>query len=63
MTWRELLQQLKDMEKVKHTCMDKPVPMIVDGIQYGIDLHESLRTGLVYIVPEMADEEEDTDAE
>lgn len=62
MTWRELLQQLKDMEKVKHTSMDKPVTFDMGDCMANVDIVESLTTGDVYLTKMIAVEEDDGEA-
>jgi len=59
MTWEQMLLLLLDMKKTKHTSMDQPVCLIVDGTIYNADIIESLTTGGAYIIPAIADTEED----
>lgn len=49
MTYRELLNLLKNMEEVNHTSLDETVEGLIEGDFYNLDLYESLSTGNVYI--------------
>jgi len=61
MTWEHLLSILQNMKDVKHTSMHKPVQLIVDGVLYDADIHESVTTGNAYFIPAVPadDAEED----
>lgn len=57
MTWMELYLLLKRMADVQHTSLcDTPsqrVTAIVDGVEYELDIHESLTTGRAVFIPFM----------
>lgn len=57
MTWNQLLILLLDMQKAKHTSMDKVVQFNGVDLMMKVDIVESLTTGEVYL--QQAIEEED----
>lgn len=58
MTWRQLLEQLKSMEKVNHTCLDKQVIFVGDDV-IPVDIFESLSTGNAYFMVSITENEDD----
>lgn len=60
MTWRQLLEQLKSMEKVSHTSLDKQVCFIGDDI-IPVDVFESLTSGDTYLMTSVVSNEDGED--
>lgn len=57
MTWRQLLEQLKSMEKVNHTSLDKQVIFVGDEV-VPLDAYESLTTGDVYFMASITENDD-----
>ncbi len=59
MTYEQLRILLNDMHGAKHTSMDKPVQVNVDGDIWSLDITESLTTGEVMLCPVIEDASDD----